>query len=49
MKLDTGLLTPSLHGAADAAQQAEEMGFDALWTAETSHDPFFPLVVAAEH
>ena len=49
MRLDTGLLTPSLQGAADAAKQAEEMGFDALWTAETSHDPFFPLVVAAEH
>jgi len=25
------------------------MGFDALWTAETSHDPFLPLVLAAEH
>jgi len=48
MKLDTGLLTPSLREAAEHAQLAETMGFDALWTAETSHDPFFPLVMAAE-
>jgi len=49
MKLDTGLLTPSLRDVAAAAKAAEDMGFDALWTAETSHDPFFPLVLAAEH
>ncbi len=49
MKLDTGLMPASLHDAAAAAQKAEDMGFDALWTAETSHDPFFPLVLAAEH
>jgi probable F420-dependent oxidoreductase len=49
VKLDTGLLTPSLHDVAAAAQAAEDMGFDALWTAETSHDPFFPIVLAAEH
>ncbi len=49
MKLDTGLLTASLDDVAAAARAAEEMGFDALWTAETSHDPFFPLVLAAEH
>jgi len=49
MKLDTGLLTASLADAGAAARAAEEMGFDALWTAETSHDPFFPLLLAAEH
>ncbi len=49
MKLDTGMLTASLHDVAAAAKEAEEMGFDTLWTAETSHDPFFPLVLAAEH
>ena len=49
MKLDTGLLPASLDDVAAAAQAAEDMGFDALWTAETSHDPFFPLVLAAEH
>ena len=29
------------------ARRVEDTGFDGLWSAETSHDPFFPLVVAA--
>ncbi len=49
MKLDTGLMVGSLRDMAVGAQAAEEMGFDALWTAETSHDPFLPLALAAEH
>ena len=49
MKLDTTMLTPSLRDAVGEAKKAEDMGFDALWTAETSHDPFLPLVLAAEH
>lgn len=49
VKLDTGLMSASLRDVPAAARAAEQMGFDALWTAETSHDPFFPLVVAAEH
>jgi len=49
VKLDTGLLTASLRDVPAAARAAEEMGFDALWTAETSHDPFLPLALAAEH
>jgi probable F420-dependent oxidoreductase len=49
VKLDTGLLLPTLQEVPAAAKAAEDMGFDALWTAETSHDPFLPLVLAAEH
>lgn len=49
MKLDTGLLVAALQDVPAAAKAAEDMGFDALWTAETSHDPFLPLVLAAEH
>jgi probable F420-dependent oxidoreductase len=49
VKLDTGLLIPALGDVGAAARAAEEMGFDALWTAEASHEPFFPLVLAAEH
>ena len=49
MKLDTGFMPASLHEAPAAAKAAEDMGFDALWSAETSHDPFLPLVLAAEH
>jgi probable F420-dependent oxidoreductase len=49
VKLDTGLMPASLHDVPAAAKAAEDMGFDALWTAETSHDPFLPLALAAEH
>jgi len=48
MKVDGGLGF-DLASAAAAAKQAEAIGYDGVWTAETSHDPFFPLVLAAEH
>ena len=31
------------------AVDAEAAGYDGIWSAETSHDPFLPLVLAAEH
>src|SRR5918997_1080454 len=46
MKVDGGLPF-ELDKAADAAREAEGRGYDAVWTAETSHDPFFPLLLAA--
>jgi probable F420-dependent oxidoreductase len=49
MKVDTGLGVGDLGNVAGRAKQAEEMGFDALWSAETQHDAFLPLVLAAEH
>jgi len=49
MKLDTALVAASLQDVPAAARAAEEMGFDAVWTAETSHDPYFPVALAAEH
>ena len=49
MKLDTGLVAANLREVPAAARAAEAMGFDAMWTAETGHDAFFPLVLAAEH
>jgi len=48
MKIDGGI-GAALDGAAEAASAAEAAGYDGLWTAETSHDPFFPLLLAAEH
>ena len=33
----------------DQLVYAEALGFDGLWTAETRHDPFLPLALAAEH
>jgi probable F420-dependent oxidoreductase len=47
MKLDTIINPESLASAGTIAARAEEIGFDALWTAETAHDPFLPLVPAA--
>jgi probable F420-dependent oxidoreductase len=39
-----------LEGLAAAARRLEDLGFDGILSAETAgHDPFFPLVVAAEH
>src|SRR5437764_11139268 len=48
MKVDGGLGF-DLSAAAEAARDAEAAGYDGVWTAETSHDPFFPLLLAAEH
>ncbi len=36
-------------GIASAAKAAEATGYDGIWTAETGHDPFLPLLLAAEH
>ncbi len=56
MKVDGGIgaLAPGSGGGGlaaigEAAKAQEEFGYDGLWSAETSHDPFFPLLVAAEH
>ena len=34
---------------AAAARKIEELGFDGATTAEAGHDPFLPLMIAAEH
>jgi probable F420-dependent oxidoreductase len=47
LKLDTGLQTSSYKDIPEAAREAEALGFAGLWTAETQHDPFLPLAVAA--
>ncbi len=49
MKFDTTLLFHDLDKMADHAKAVEAMGFDGLWTAETNHEPFLPLTIAAEH
>lgn len=49
MKLDM-IFRPSGDFAFDAAQiqQAQALGFDAAWSAESAHNPFFPLTLAAK-
>ena len=46
MRVDGGLTT-DLDKVADNVRQLEEMGYSGAMTAETSHDPFFPLLLAA--
>jgi probable F420-dependent oxidoreductase len=48
LKLDRGIPN-TLARVAEAARALEEQGYDGGWTAETSHDPFLPLLLAAEH
>ena len=49
MKLDASLPPVSLKEVPAIAKAAEEIGFDALWTSETQHDPFLPCALIAEH
>jgi probable F420-dependent oxidoreductase len=49
MRLDASLgFDTQLAAVGALAREAESAGVAGLWTAETSHDPFLPLVVAAE-
>ena len=48
MKIDAGLMG-ALTEVPDAVRAYEEQGFDGVVTAEMSGDPFFPLLLAAEH
>jgi len=49
MKLDAALPPTGLKDVPAIAKAAEEIGFDALWTSETQHDPFLPCALIAEH
>ena len=49
MYLDASLPPVSLKEVPSIAEAAERMGFDALWSAETTHDPFLPGALIAEH
>lgn len=48
LKIDGGIPN-RLDRVVEAARDLEEQGYDGGWTAETSHDPFLPLLLAAEH
>ncbi len=48
MKIDAGLMG-ELTEVPNAVRAFEEQGFDGVVTAEMSGDPFFPLLLAAEH
>ncbi|GAB5450812.1 MAG: LLM class F420-dependent oxidoreductase [Halioglobus sp.] len=45
----SGMLTADLDMAPLSIAQLEDCGYDAAFSAEINSDPFFPLVLAAEH
>lgn len=47
-KIDTGLPNQLARVPSDAAR-IEGDGYDGCWSAEINHDPFLPLMLAAEH
>ncbi len=48
MKVDGGVGT-DLETVGQQARNLEEMGYSGIMTAETAHDPFFPLLLAAQN
>lgn len=51
MRLDASMFVEAtrMREAGTIARAAEAVGFDTLWTTETKHNSFLPLVIAAEH
>ena len=49
MKVEASLMVQNPADADQLAKEMEELGFEGVYTFEGQHDPFFPLVVAAEH
>ena len=59
LRIETLLLAPSVSGGeggaldiagiAKSARRIEDLGFDGTTTPEAGHDPFLPLMIAAEH
>ena len=48
LKVDGGVFT-DLARVPELAGELEQQGYDACWTGEINHDPFLPLLLAAEH
>ena len=48
MKVDGGVGW-ELDKVGAQAEELEALGYSGIMTAETSHDPFFPLLIAAQH
>jgi probable F420-dependent oxidoreductase len=48
MRVDGGI-PGNLSEVPEGAKRAEAAGYSGAWSAETGHDPFLPLLLAAEH
>jgi probable F420-dependent oxidoreductase len=49
MQVDAALTVTDLLAVPKAAPEIEALGYDGIFTFEGPHDPFFPLLLAAEH
>ncbi len=49
MRVETGVVAPTIEALAGQARQLEELGYDSVITPEAGHDPFLPLMIIAEH
>ncbi|TDU01768.1 putative F420-dependent oxidoreductase [Streptomyces sp. 846.5] len=49
MKVDGKLSAWGTTEVVEEARGHEKAGYDGLWASESSHDPFLPLLLAAEH
>ena len=49
MDIDVVLADYSINNISDLSLQAEEIGFNCLWTSETKHNPFLPLAIASQN
>jgi probable F420-dependent oxidoreductase len=49
MKVDGNIGGAPCAAVAGKAKAHEEAGYDGLWSTESAHDPFLPLLLAAEH
>src|SRR6476469_7860704 len=49
MQIDAALTTTDLNSVPAAAAGIEVAGYDGVFSFDGQHDPFFPLLLAAEH
>lgn len=49
MRVDGKLVPGSIAEVAEVARSHEQDGYSGLWSSESKHDPFLPLMIAAEH
>ena len=49
MKIDAALESTNLMEVPAVARRLEDFGYDGVYTFEGPHEPFFPLLLAAEH
>lgn len=49
MLIDASIPPIALNTIPAIARAAEELGFDGIWSSETSHDPFLPGALISEH